>query len=416
MAAFIPIYQGYVDAVRQNAEAKLAKQDLVIHQLQGQQQLIDIQNQIQERKIAAQVWGQQGTTPDTAGAGDDPSEQNAARMDKMAQALAPVNPKASLEWATKASTLRDQVATRKKDQLAAGAAQMKAVGDLFGAVKDQAGYTAALQTLASQGVDITKFQLSGQLDQDTPKLEQLAKGSQTYSEKLTAAHQNVTEDQAQANYLEKVRHDRTDEGLKGAQINLQGRSLALRDSVEKSNMDYKARSDARAAAGFQRSTDMDLAKAQAQAGRPTPADKAYVDSLIASDPVLSTLPDNQKKAAASEMVLSARSKLAKGVKKPGDLPSADDFMGAVDEVKQDISKRVTKGNEGTWFGIGKKDATLAPRNAGSTGTASKPANKPPLPPTANSPADLAKVGIGDSLIIKGKLYKKISATEVEPIE
>jgi hypothetical protein len=413
MASFIPIYQGYVDAVRQNAEAKLAKQDLVIHQLQGQQQLIDIQNQIQERKIAAQVWGQQGTTPDTAGAGDDPSEQNAARMDKMAQALAPVNPKASLEWATKASTLRDQVATRKKDQLAAGAAQMKAVGDLFGAVKDQAGYTAALQTLAAQGVDITKFQLSGQLDQDTPKLEQLAKGSQTYSEKLTAAHQNVTEDQAQANYLEKVRHDRTDEGLKGAQINLQGQSLALRDSVEKSNLDYKARSDARAAAGFQRSTDMDLAKAQAQAGRPTAADKTYVESLIATDPVLSTLPDNQKKAVAAEMVLSARSRLAKGVKKPGDLPSADDFMNEVDKVKGDISKRVTSTTSG--FGPWKStDSTLAPRQAKTGGTGTP--GKPPLPPTANSPADVAKVAIGSSVMINGKLYKKTSATEVEPIE
>ena len=395
-----PIYQAYVDAVRGNQEIQLQAQEMQVRKLQIYQDTLNIQQQMQERQAAAQVFGQgqQGATPSTAAAGQDPSEQMAQKFDKMSQVLGPINPKMAMEYATKASTIRDQMLTRQKDQLQITNARNDEVGRVLSGVNqgDQQGYTEALTKLSDMGIDISKWQLSGNVVQDFPKLGQIAKGTMSLKDKLTAQHQETQEQISQGTLNEKIRADSARIGIEGQRLGLESAKLSLDKTFKSDELDYKSRSDARAAAGFARATDMDLGKSKAFAAKPGAGDKPYVASLVDNDPTLSGLSDKAKQAAQAEIILTARSALAKQVTKPGQTPSSEDFINEANKAAAKIAKRVTPGSNGM-FGAGKS-------------------NLPPLPVRIGSAAEAKDLGVGSQFSYNGKIYKKTGPDTAEEVK
>lgn len=404
MPAFVPIFQAYVDSVKSQSEMKLQQQELTLNKLKTAQDMMNIQQQMQERQVLSQAWSaatdpnaQPQTNPATGRPNQDPAEHTASVYDSIAQKLGPVNPKLALEYSTKASTLRDQAFTRQKDQIAVQKAQTEAVGNIFGSATDQESYTDALAKLPP-GVSLQQFGLTGNYAVDQGKLKTIAQSTLSYKDKLNAQHQSVTEDQASLTYQEKVRHDMKDESLSGAKIGLEGARLSLDKSFKSQELDFRARADARAAAGFARTSDMDLAKTKDFAGKVGPQDKLYAQGVIDADPTLKDLNPDQKKAAVAELVITARGQMARNVKKPGDAPTADDFVKAVDDAKTLMAKRTTPARAG-FLGIGQKDATRAP-----------------LPPVVDSKDAFAGLDVGAQFRKGNKIYKKTSATDVEEIK
>src|SRR6266404_6449333 len=226
-----PIYQAYVDAVKAQVQTKNAQLEMGLHAVELQQGIINIQNQIAERKAISQAYQQDaqqqqkdsGVNPITGQSNIDPAERTAQTYDRIAQNISRFNPKLALEYSTKASTLRDQSLTRKKNQIEISTKQSEVIGNIFGSIApgDQDGYTEALSKAADLGIDIGKMGLTGNVVQDMPKLQQIAKGTLTYKEKLTAEHQKATEDQALLTYQERVRYDT-------GRLNMEGAGLGLK--------------------------------------------------------------------------------------------------------------------------------------------------------------------------------------------
>ena len=404
-AIMTPIYQTYLDAVRSQQLIENEKVELQLNKIRGAQELINVQNQIQERQAVSQAYQeaaqqkQPPTDPYSGKPATDPALTTAATYDKIAAKVGAFNPKLALEYTSKASQLRDQSYNRQRTQLEVSKAQTEALGSIFGSVAptDQEGYTAALAKLPA-GTDLTQFKLSGNIAQDYPKLQAIAKSTMTMNQKLEEEHRKVTENQAFLTYSEKVRHDEADEGLKGAGINLQSQRLALDKDYKAQDLGFKARADARAAAGLDRKDTNDLARSQEYAGKPIKADGEYVKALIDADPTLSTLPDNQKKAVASELVLGARGAMAKSVTKPGQTVTSDDFAREVQKLVPLAIKRTTPGTKG-FLGFGGKEAT-----------------RQPLPPAVSSKADIDEMPVGSQFRVGTKIYKKTSATDAEEIK
>lgn len=407
-----PIYQAYVDAIKSQQEMQIQQQELQMNKIKTGFELMGLQQQLQERQIAAKIWGNQkdpnaaqgaagGAQPDAnPSTGQDPSLGMADKMDQMGQALARVNPQKAEAWFTKASTLRNQYYTRVKDSLAVNKQQADVIGSTFGTIdpNDQVGYTAKLQELSDRGVDIGKFGLSGNVQQDMPKLKSIAESTLSYNQKLEAQHRTATEQQSLLGYQETVRHHQADEGLKGAQLSVAQQSLVVRTEWDKANLDFHARADARAQAGFDEKAPQALAKAQEHAGRVNSNDMKYTQSLVESDPTLGKLSDPEKKAAAAEIALAARGDMQRKVTKPGDLPTADDFMASAQKAAGLVAKRVTPGKSG-FLGFG----STAP-------------SRQPLPPIATSKEDVQKLPVGEQFRFGDKMYKKTSATDVEEIK
>lgn len=407
MQQMTPIYQTYLDAVKGQQQVELEKTELVLNKVRTAQEIINVQNQIQERKAISDAYAQQSqsqqtpTNPVTGQPATSQAERTASMYDQIAANLGRFNPKLALEYSSKASTLRNQALGAQEKQLTIAKNQMEMVGQIFGAIKpgDQEGYTAALSNLPP-GVDLTKLQLSGNVMQDYPQLQKLAQQSLTQNQRLEEGHRQVTENQAFLTYTEKVRHDQTDEGLRGAGLNLQSQHLQLDKEYKAADLNFKARSDARAAAGVDRKDDNDLARAQNYAGKPIKADSDYVKAVIDADPTLSKLPDNQKKAVTQELILGARGALQASVKKPGQTVSADDFAREVSKLVPLTIKRTTPGTSG-WLG---------------TGIGEKKASNNPLPPAMNSKADIEQLPINSQFRVGNKIYKKTSATDAEEIK
>jgi len=416
MQVMEPIYQMYVDAIKGQAEAQEAQQNVKLNALKTGIEMYQLQTQLEEQQIARQIWsgdqqGQKqspgafdpaaagGASPDAnPSTGEDPALQTADRMEKTGRALMQVNPMKGQEWLTKASTIRDQYYTRQKAQIEIRTQQADQVGKIFGSVQTQEDYTNALAELQQQGIDIRQFQLTGNLAVDGPQLKRIAEGTLKYKDKLDAQHQATTEQQALLNYQEKVRHDQADEGLQGAKISVAQQAVSLRAAWDKEDLDFKSRADARAQAGLARTDAMDLAKTKDFALRPGKQDKAYVDSVIATDPTLANLPPQAKAAASAEIQLRARAALAKKVTKPGDTPNSDDFMSEVAKATQSVAKRVKPGTSG-FFGIGGSKPSLGP-----------------FPAPINSKEDFNKLGIGDQFSKGSHIYKKTGATTYEEID
>lgn len=411
-----PIYQYYVDAVRGRAEAQQAQLNVRLGALKAGLELYGLEQQLQEQQIARQIWGDQqdrqqtpgtfdpkaagGATPNANPAtGSDPALQTADRMDAMGRALAQVNPLKASEWFTKASTVRDQYYTRIKGRIEIQSKQTDAVGKLFGSVKDQEGYTNSLMELHDQGIDITKFGLTGNFEVDQAKLQQIAQGTLTYKDKLNAQHQQVTEQQAALNYQERVRHDQADEGIGRAKVGVAEAGLNLRQEWQREDLNFKARADARAAAGVERRDEVDLQKTKDFVLRPGKQDKAYADSLVASDPQLSQLSKDQKAAASAEIQLRARAALANKVRKPGDTPSADEYLGEASRAAKQVAKRMTS----------------APRKLFGVTVGSTP-SLGPLPAAIGSKAEFDQLPIGGQFSKGGKLYKKTGKADFEEID
>lgn len=427
-----PIYQAYLDAVNGQIKQQEAKMDLGLRAVELQQGVMNIQNQIAERKAIAQAYqqaaqptqqqggqgqqagGQQGggqqqggkapdpgTNPATGQPNVSPAEKTAKIYDSIAQSLGPVNPKLALEYSTKASTLRDQDMTRQKTQLEVGNAQATQVGKIFGSIMpgDQEGYTAALQQASGMGIDISKFGLSGNVVTDMPKLKQIAQDTLTYKDKIGEQHQKVTEDQAALNYQEKVRFDSGKLGLENAQVGLASQRVALDKQFKEDELSRQARVDARAQAGVNRTDSMDLAKSKDFAGRPGKQDTAYVQSVIEADPTLSKLPDNQKKAALQQLTMGARAQLAKSVKKPGDTVTSDDFTRAVNKLVPMVKKQVDPGTSGI-LGIGGKDPSL----------------KALLPDAIDTKAQFDQLPVGGQFRKGDGMYKKTGPNDYAEIK
>lgn len=403
---FTPIYQYYLDAQRTRAETQKLQTDTTLDRVKGLIDIYALSKEMQEQQIARQVWGQQTQgqmrqpgvfDPEAVGSsqpdanpstGDDPSLQMAARMDAMAKALAPVNPQKSMEWATKASTIRDQLYTRRTKQLEIQKKQTDEIASLFGSIQpgDQTGYTDSLMKLHDSGVDIRAFGLTGNLDADTPALKRLAQQSMTYSQKLEAQHKAWDENQRTAEFADRVRHEGQDEAIGWAKVGVAQAGESLRASHDKIMENYRAKEDARASAGVVRNDKLDVQRMRDMVMRPDPAgnDGKYADSLVAADPGLSQLSQSQKKAASAEIQIIARRKLADKITKPSDsLPSSDDFLTALHNATASVSKRVTKG--AGFFG------------------------KPSLATAIYSPAELATKSVGDKVSIRGKTYEVTKA-------
>jgi hypothetical protein len=395
-----PIYQAYVDAVKGQQEMQMQAQEMQVRKLQIYQDSLNIQQQMMERQAAAQVFGSQGATPSTAAAGQDPSEQIAAKFDKMSQVLGPINPKLAVEYATKASTLRDQMLTRQKNAIQITNAKNDEVGRLLSGVKqgDQNGYTEALMKLSDMGIDINQWQLTGNVVQDYPKLAQIAKGTMSLKDKLNAQHQETQEQISQGTLNEKIRADSARIGIEGQRLGLEASKLALDKTFKTDELEYKSRADARAAAGFARSTDMDLGKSKAFAAKPGAGDKPYVSSLVDNDPALSGLSDKAKQAAQAEIILTARSALAKQVTKPGQTPTSEDFINEANKAAAKIAKRVQPGSSGGMF------------------SSSTKANLPPLPPRLSSAAEAKDLAVGAQFSYNGKTYKKTGPDTADEVK
>jgi hypothetical protein len=406
-----PIYQAYVDAVKSNMQRNAYKLELGLKAVELEQNVLNIQNQIAERKAItaayaqeaqAQQQGQTGTNPVTGQANVDPAEKTAAVYDRIAKSVGLVNPKLALEYTAKASTLRDQALTRTKNKIEIAGKQTEEVGKIFGSIEptDQEGYTAALQKASDMGVDISKFGLSGNVAQDWPKLQQIAKQTLTFKDKMNEAHQKVTEDQADKNYREKVFYDHSRLSLEGAKVGMEANKIALQKQFHSDELNYRARSDARAQAGLERTDAMDLSKSKDFAGRPGKMDMTYAASVIDSDPQLALLPDNQKKNLANQLVLGARAELSKSVTKPGQSVTADDFTSAVQRLLPIAKKGVDPGAKGGFLGIGQKDAAL----------------KSPLPSAIETKDQFNALATGAQFRKGDKLYKKTGANQYEEIK
>jgi hypothetical protein len=423
-----PIYQAYVDAVKSRQQADLQKQELQLNQMKMGMEYLNLQQSLQERQITSQVWqqmnGGQGGADGTAGGsgpnhnpttGDDPTLKQAAVYDTLAAKLGGVNPKISIDYANKASEIRNRYYTQQKDKLQIAKAQTEQVANVFGSITDQGGYTEALAQLQDQGIDVTKFGLSGIYSTDAPKLESIAKQSMTYAQKLTAAHQSATEQQAGLTLQERIRHDQATEGTAAAHLALSEQSNQLQASWKRFDMEYKSREEARAQAGFQRTTDEAIGKAKHYAQTPNPkTDKPYIDSLMASDQRFKDLTTQQKQMASAEINLTARNALGEMVTKPGDTPSADDFMSAAQKAADGVAKRITT-KSGGFFGM-TKTAQIAPKQPDTTGTKANPSKGAVLPKTVSSQAEVSALAVGAQFTLNGKIYKKTSATEVEEVK
>lgn len=416
-----PIYQAYVDAVKSNIQQQEAKMELGLHAVELQQGIINIQNQMAERKAIADAYtqdaqpaqqgGQTGAqgpqgggqaNPATGQPPADTAERTAQVYDKIAAKLGPVNPKLALEYSTKASTLRDQAMTRQKGQLEVTQKQTEMIGSIFGSVQpgDQEGYTEALQKATGMGLNISTLGLTGNVVTDYPKLQKVAQGSMTFKQQLDAKHQKVTEDQADLNYREKVQYDGARIKLEGAKVGMEASKIDLDKQWKSDELSYRARADARAQAGLERTDAMDLSKSKDFAGRSGKADAAYVQSVIGQDPDLALLPDNQKQNVTQQLVMGARSALSKSVTKPGQSVTADDFTREVDKLLPMVKKGIDPGAKGGWLGLGKKETTL----------------KSPLPQAIDSKEQFQALPVGAQFRKGDKMYTKKSATDVEEIK
>ena len=442
------IYQSYVDAVTGAAKAQEAQQELQLNKVRLGLETMSLAQQIQERQLTAQIMaeyqqgGQQGTQGTGSGGqqgggqgagnpqsgpysvaggstpnanpttGDDPSLRQAAMYDTLSAKLASVNPKSAMEYASKASTIRNQYYTRQKDQITMRKEQTSVVANLFGSVKDQDGYTAALAEVQDRyGVNIAQFGLTGTYSTDAPKLKQIAEGSMTYVQKLNAAHQSVQEQISQETLNERVRHDQQSEGIAGARLNLETQNHALQAEWKKWDMEFKSRQEARQQAGFDRTTDEALGKSKHYAATPNvKTDGPYIDALIENDPRLSTLGPKQKQMVKAEINMTARKQLADGVKKPGDTPSWEDFMSAADSAAKAVGKRVTPGTNG-FFGFGGTKASIAPR----TPAGAQPKGGP-LPPPVSGLQDVKDKPAGFQFQYQGKVYKKTGPDNYEEVK
>jgi hypothetical protein len=404
-----PIYQVYLDAVQGQVKAQEAKIEMGLHAVELQQGIINIQNQMQERQAIAQAYtqsqqqdqqGQAGTNPATGQPNVDPAEKTARVYDQIASNIGRFNPKLALEYSAKASTLRDQSMARQKNQLEITGKQTDAIGKIFSSIQpgDQQGYTDALSSLPA-GTDLGKFRLSGNVVQDWPRLQQIAKSTMTLKDNLEEAHRKVTENQADLTYQEKVKYDSGRLRLEGANLDLNAQKVDLDKQWKSSEMDYKARADARASAGVSRTDAMDLAKSKDFAARQADKGVPYIQGLIAADPDLNMLPDNQKKAVTQQLLMGAKAALSKQVGKAGDTVTADDFTREVNKLVPMVKKQVAPATKG-FLGLGAKDASL----------------KAPLPQAIDTKAQFDSLGTGDQFRKGDKMYKKTGPNQYEEIK
>jgi hypothetical protein len=401
-----PIYQAYLDAVQGRIKVQESRMELGLHAVELQQGIINIQNQMQERQAIAQAYqqsNQQDQQQGQQGGGQqqiDPAEKTARVYDSIAQNIGRFNPKLALEYSTKASTLRDQSMTRQKNAIEMTKMQTDAIGKIFTSVNpgDQQGYTDALSSLPP-GVDIGKFQLTGNIVQDYPRLQQIAKGTLTLKDNLEEEHRKVSENQAALTYAEKVRYDSGRLGIESANLNLNNIKVDMDKQWKEAELGYKARADARAQAGVERTDAMDLAKSKDFAARQADKGAPYVQGLIASDPDLSMLGDAQKKGVAQQLLLGAKSALSKQVAKPGDTVTSDDFTREVNKLLPMVKKNVVPGSKG-FLGIGSTSASL----------------KAPLPQSIDTKDQFNSLGVGDQFRKGDKMYKKTGPNQYEEIK
>lgn len=218
--------------------------------------------------------------------------------------------------------------------------KMKAVGGILGAVNSQEAYNAALPELQAQGIDITTLSLTGDFQQDAPKLQQIAKST------MTAAQQTTASDKEAAykglNSYRQARLSQLDQGLG---INIQKLNLEQQRAKDQEFMQHhKVSEDAIRDQRAQEGLDMHkLGDTARQAANVAKVQKPELDAargVFATDDRTQNLPTNLRDTVATMAAQRTKLRLSQALKDapPGSTYEPEDYDQALEETMQDMDK------------------------------------------------------------------------------
>jgi len=218
--------------------------------------------------------------------------------------------------------------------------KMKAVGGILSAVDSQEAYNAALPELQAAGVDISTLNLTGDYQQDAPKLQQIAKST------MTAAQQTTASDKEQAykglNSYRSARLSQLDQGLGISiqKLNLEQKRTQDAEFMQHHKVGEDAIRDQRAQEGLDMHKLGDTARQAANAAKVQKPELDAAKGVFATDDRTANMPTNLRDTVATMAAQRTKLKLSQDLKDApaGSTYEPEDYDQALEETMQQMDK------------------------------------------------------------------------------
>lgn len=343
-----------------------------------------------EAKQAMQgIWGQDATGA-AQGAMANP---DAASMPKLMQTAQVLFSKGLIDQGTKVlnAAALGQERTTQAQSAQAKLQQEKStrVGGILGAVSDQGTYSAALQTLQDQGVNVQQLGLGPTYDSQTQaKVKFLSDSSMTHAQQISSTEKANVD--SMRNTVSEARLGLMAQQLKIQQQKADAVTQRANDyeSNVKHSMNLKDRADARAQEALAYKTSGGGGNSYVQIMKVQPYEGKAAQSVFATDDRTAQIPATQRDGLASMAAQRTKRQMAEDIKKNGknDGYEQEDYDSALEETMQNMeSEGLFKPSVPAGGGIFGGDATYShgkvPVVKGNAGT---PPPKTTVVPAATS--------------------------------
>lgn len=327
------VYSGYSTPI----EVAKVKADTDYQKVVTQTAQTELNEHNEAKQAMQSIWGQ-----DAPGAAQGAmANPDAASMPKLMQTAQILFSKGLIDQGTKVlnAAALGQERTTQQQSAQAKLQQEKStrVGGILGAVSDQDTYSAALQTLQDQGVDVGKLGLGPTYDSQTQaKVKYLSDSSMTHAQQVQTTEKARVDSERNSTTEARL-------ALMGQQLNIsKQRADAITQRANdyetnlKHSMSLKDRADARAqeALGFKESGGGGNSYIQMLKVQPYEAKAAQ--SVFATDDRTAQIPTTQRDGIALMAAQRTKRQLAEDNKKNGknDGYEQEDYDSALEETMQ----------------------------------------------------------------------------------
>lgn len=329
-------YRGYTAPL----QADMLKQQVAEKKLTVQAGQMELQNTKAMNDELTKIWGP-GAGATATDAASNPTPDMTPKLQATAGLMFKTgNVKEASSLLTAVSMSQYRAMEAKKLMAQTQKEQAQAVGGIFGSIDSQEAYSAALPELQDKGVDIQRLGLTGDYQQDAPKLQQLARSTMTAAQQTTATDR----EQAAAN-LASYRDSRLTQLDQGLSVQMQKLKQADRRITDNEFMQHhKISEDALKDSRAQEGLDMRKlgagARTMANAVKVQPPELKAAQGVFATDDRTQAMPQQLRDTVAGMAAMRAKKKIATDLanQPAGVSYEPEDYDQALEEVMQDMDK------------------------------------------------------------------------------
>jgi hypothetical protein len=302
---------------------------------------VELANQKSMQEGMQQIWGP-GAGLTATDAASNPTPDMAPKLQATAALMFKTgNVKEAGSLLSSMSMASYRAAESAKVQQTTQLNKTKAVGGIVAAIDSQETYSAAIPELQEQlGDKFTSLGLTGDYQQDAPKLQMIAKSTMTAAQQTTASDK-----EAAYKGLNSYRNARLAQLDQGLGINMQKLNLEQQRAKDNEFMQHHKISedairDQRAQEGLDMRKLGDTARQAANVAKVQKPELDAAKGVFATDDRTSTLPTNLRDTVATMAAQRTKLKLSQDMKDapPGTTYEPEDYDSALEETMQQMDK------------------------------------------------------------------------------